>query len=165
MAGIRQTSLRGFSGSRLEFIPPDRVRKYRGDTILDRWNADIAKHRALCETAKLSNLFKVPDIIEVDGYSGGYFDRRYVPGVTLERYLEDTRGSEVMVWSSWMVETLNVFSEKASPEDVDTVTDASAHAYLDGLWDSRVSSIDPHSASDRHWLDRYAGNVAFIRSS
>ena len=160
MAGIRQTTLIGFSGQRLEFIPPDRVRKYRGDASLERWDADIAKHRALFEVAKGTDLFRVPEIIEVDGYSGGCFDRRYVPGVTLERHLEDTRGSDAMAWSAWLVETLNVLNASLG----DAVDEKDAQVYLDGLWSDRVKGIVPHSASDRHWLDRYQQNLAFIRS-
>ena len=163
MAGIRQTSLTGFSGRKLEFIPPDRVRKYRGDASQERWNADLAKHRALFEIAKGTDLFKVPEIIDAESYSavhGGYFDRRYVPGVTLERCLEDEKGKDAMGWSAWLVDTLNVLNASLG----DTVDEKEALVYLDGLWSDRVKGIVPHSASDRHWLDRYQQNLAFIRS-
>ncbi len=161
MAGIRQTSLIGFSGRKLEFIPPDRVRKYRGDSSRERWNADIEKHHRLQDIAKTTCLFNVPEIIEVDGYNGGYFDRQYVPGVTLERYLEDEKGSTAIFWSGWLVETLNVFEKGTCCENAGGDV---AHSYLNDLWTNRIVGITPHSASDRHWLDRYHQNIAFIRS-
>ena len=52
MAGVRQTSLIGFSGRRLELIPPDTVMKYRGTADRTRWKADIQKHLKLIELAK-----------------------------------------------------------------------------------------------------------------
>lgn len=159
MAGVRQISLIGFSGRRLELIPPDTVRKYRGTADRTRWKADIQKHLKLIELAKTTHLFKVPELIEVVGFNGGYLDRRYVPGVTLERHLEDTRGNDAIEWADWLDQTLSVLGLTGECGE-----EEAARAYLDRLWTDRISTITPHSASDRHWLDRYHQNLAFIRS-
>lgn len=162
MAGIRQTSLTGFSGGRLEFIPPDRVRKFARNidpATLARFQTEIDKHLALAEVAKSTDLFRVPPILQC-GNEVGWYDRQYVPGVTLERCLEDAKGTNAMHWSAWLLDALDVLTSARGR----TVEEGTVRAYLNDLWSGRITSIVPASASDRHWLDRYHQNLAFIRS-